>query len=297
MKAFACTLLTALLAASGVARAEQQPFASRYDPRMRYVTYNAGEVVHLSTAVGATLVVGFGRSEAVNSVAVSDSKDLAASPRGNYLFFKSKVALATQPVIVLTTSGAGLRRYVFDITTRPDADLGATAADVYYSVQFLYPNEEAAARRAVEAAEAAKVQAQEQAREAELELHYTHQALEQHARDPFAGPRNWRYVAQGNRSFFPFEVFDNGDSTVFRFPGSVRIPSIFAINPDGQEATPNYSVKGDLVQVDQVARGWRLRDGKTVLCIWNLGFDPVGHHPPTETTSPNVQRVIGEAPP
>ena len=200
-------------------------------------------------------------------------------------------------MIVLTTGPAGLRRYVFDITTRPTADLGSDADDVYYSVQFLYPNEEAAARRAAKAAEDARVEAQVQAREAELELRYAHQELEARARDPFTGPRNWRYVAQGDRSFFPFEVFDNGDSTVFRFPGNVRIPSIFQINPDGKEATPNYSVKGDLVQVDSVARGWRLRDGKTVLCIWNLAFDAVGQKPPTETTSPNVQRLSNEAPP
>jgi type IV secretion system protein VirB9 len=94
----------------------------------------------------------------------------------------------------------------------------------------------------------------------------------------------------------PLEVFDNGYSTVFRFPGNVRIPSIFVINPDGKEATPNYAVKGDLVQAESVARGWRLRDGHTVLAIWNQAFDRVGRNPETQATSPNVQHVVKDPP-
>lgn len=284
--------------------AEEEPLPSRQDPRMRYVPYNPGQVVHLSTAVGATLVVGFGARETVTAVAVNDSKDLAASPRGSFLFFKSKLALPLQPVIVLTSSPSGTHRYVFDIVTSDIKDLGPDAQDVYYSVQFVYPREEAAARAAAAAARAAAAAAQAardetalEARNAQSQLQLAHEQLEQHARDPFSGPRNWRYVAQGDRSILPMEVFDNGYSTVFRFPANVRIPSVFVINPDGKEATPNYAVKGDLLQADSVARGWRLRDGQTVLCIWNLSFDPVGYNPGTETTSPNVQRVVKEAPP
>lgn len=277
--------------------AEQEPLPSRQDPRMRYVAYNPGQVVHLSTAVGATLVVGFGSRETVTAVAVNDSKDLAASPRGNFLFFKSKLALPLQPVIVLTSSPSGTHRYVFDIVTSDMRDLGPDAPDVYYSVQFTYPREEAAARAAAAAAQAARDEADLEARNAQSQLQLAHEQLERHAHDPFSGPRNWRYVAQGDRSILPMEVFDNGYSTVFRFPANVRIPSVFVIDPDGKEATPNYAVKGDLLQADSVARGWRLRDGQTVLCIWNRAFDPVGDNPGTETTSPNVQRVVKEAPP
>ncbi len=299
MRRHLCTALcSAALSLAGptAALAEQEPLRSRQDPRMRYVPYNPGQVVHLSTAVGATLVVGFGARETVTAVAVNDSKDLAASPRGNFLFFKSKLALPLQPVIVLTSSPSGTHRYVFDIVTADIKDLGPDAPDVYYSVQFTYPHEEAAARAAAAAAQAAKEETELEARNAQSQLQLAHEQLEQHARDPFSGPRNWRYVAQGDRSILPLEVFDNGYSTVFRFPANVRIPSVFVIDPDGQEATPNYAVKGDLLQVDSVARGWRLRDGQTVLCIWNRAYDPVGSNPGTQTTSPNVQRVVKEAP-
>jgi type IV secretion system protein VirB9 len=264
---------------------------------MRYLAYNPGQVVHLSTAVGATLVVGFGPKETVTAVAVTDSKNLKAMPKGNFLFLKSQEALPLQPAIVLTsTEGGGMRRYVFEITTVPAESLGVNAPGIYYSVQFTYPADDAARQSAAAAAQAAKDLAEAQARAAQYQLQLAHQQMEQKARDPFAGDRNWHYVAQGNRTLLPLEVFDNGYSTVFRYPGNVRIPSVFVVNPDGKEATPNYAVKGDLVQVDSVARGWRLRDGQTVLAIWNRAFDPVGKNPETETTSPNVQRVVKDAP-
>lgn len=294
MKKLAVALLCASCLSSP-AWAEQEPSPGQHDTRMRYITYNESQVVHLSTAIGATLVVGFDQKETVTAVAVTDSKDLKAMPKGNFLFFKSQGPLPVQPVIVLTTSDTGTtRRYVFEITTVDVKDLSANSPGVYYSVQFTYPAQEAAKRRAIAAAQAAKDQVASQAREAQLQLQLAHAQMEQRARDPFSGSRNWHYVAQGDRSILPLEVFDNGFSTVFRFPGNVRIPSVFVINPDGREATANYAVKGDLVQVDSVARGWRLRDGQTVLCIWNRAFDPVGQNPETGTTSPNVQRVVKE---
>ncbi len=294
---FLALLLLSAVTLSPPARAEQEPVPSRQDSRMRYIAYDPNQVVHLSTAVGATLVVGFDQKETVTAVAVTDSKDLKAMPKGSYLFFKSQTVLPVQPVIVLTSlEGGQTRRYVFEITTLDGSTLTADTPGIYYSVQFTYPNEAAARRRAAAAVQAAADRAAAQAREAQLQLALAHAQMEQRARDPFSGDRNWHYIAQGDRSILPLEVFDNGFSTVFRFPGNVRIPSVFVIDPDGKEATANYSVKGDLVQVDAVARGWRLRDGQTVLCIWNRAFNAVGQNPETGTTSPNVQRVVKDAP-
>ena len=142
---------------------------------MRYLAYDPDQVVHLSTAVGATLVVGFGAKETVTAVAVTDSKDLKAMPKGNFLFFKSQEALPLQPVIVLTsTEGGEMRRYVFEITTVPAESLGVDAPGIYYSVQFTYPAEEAERQRALAAAQAAKDLAASQAREAQYQLQLAH---------------------------------------------------------------------------------------------------------------------------
>lgn len=76
------------------------------------------------------------------------------------------------------------------------------------------------------------------------------------------------------------------------FPGNTAIPSIFVLNPDGNEATASYSVHGSSVEVDQTAREFRLRYGHTVLNIYNLGYNSLGSNPGTGTVSPDVTRVI-----
>jgi type IV secretion system protein VirB9 len=277
---------------SAPALASEDPVAGPLDSRMRTIAYDPGQVFHLSTAVGATLVVEFGSDEAVTQVAVTDSKDLKASPARNFLFFKSETPLSLQPVIVLTTNAEGtLRRYVFEVTTVDGSTLGNGSPGIYYSVQFTYPADVAAKRQAAMVAAARWKAAAKAAKVAQYHLQLAHNEMEQEATYPFSGPRNWKYLAQGDRSILPLEVWDNGFSTAFRFPGDVRVPSIFVINPDGKEATANFSVKGNLVLVDAVARQWRLRDGSTVLCVFNEAYNSVGVVPGTGTTSPDVQRI------
>ena len=125
--------------------ANEMPQHGALDSRMRYVAYNPGQVVHLSTEIGATLVVGFSDKEAVDAVAETDTVHLSAMPKGNYLFFRPTAALALQPVVVLTTLPDGKRRrYVFEIETVTTASMANGSSGVYYSVQFTYPFEIAA---------------------------------------------------------------------------------------------------------------------------------------------------------
>ena len=287
-------LVTGLIA--GQTRAEQIPIGGSYDSRMRYVAYNPGQVVHLSTIVGATMVVSFSPTETVTSVAETDSLHLAAVPKGNYLFLKPSAALTLQPVVVLTQRADGsLRRYVFEIETVSSSTTANGVDGVFYSVQFTYPADEAAAEAAREAAEAAKI---EQLNELALQRVTQNAALSllnAERTNPFTGQRNYKYVAKGDRGLAPLAVWDNGYSTVLQFADNARIPAIFVIDPDGKEATASYSVDGETVQIGQTVREFRLRDGNTVLNVYNLGFDTVGGSPGTGTTSPQVTRVIGDA--
>ncbi|MFT2095093.1 TrbG/VirB9 family P-type conjugative transfer protein [Acidiphilium sp.] len=275
------------------AYADQTPDAGHYDSRMRYVAYNPGQVVHLSTIVGATMVISFAPSETVTSVAETDSLHLAAVPKGNYLFLKPSAALRLQPIIVLTQRRDGsLRRYVFEIETVDAPSTADGAKGVFYSVQFTYPADEAAAAAARAAANVRKVERLNRLALRKATATAAHAIFRNERTDPYAGPRNYRYVAQGDRSLAPLAVWDNGYSTLLRFAGNARIPSIFVIDPDGKEATASYAVNGDIVQLDQTAREWRLRDGGTVLNIYNLGYQSVGGNPETGTTSPDVLRVV-----
>jgi type IV secretion system protein VirB9 len=260
---------------------------------MRYVAYNPGQVVHLSTVVGATMVVTFGSTETVTSVAETDTMHLAAVPKGNYLFLKPSAALPLQPIIVLTQRQDGsLRRYVFEIETVTGAATANGVYGVYYSVQFTYPEDELAAYAAAQAAEAAQTTRLNQIAAAAAARTAATSILDAERTNPFIGPRNYRYVAQGDHSLAPLSIWDNGYSTVLQFPGNTRIPAVFVIDPDGKEATATYAVSGNTIQVDQTARELRLRDGDTALNIFNLGYNTVGSNPGTGTTSPDVQRLI-----
>jgi type IV secretion system protein VirB9 len=279
--------------APGFARADQVPVEDRYDTRMRLIPYNRGQVVHLSTIVGATMVVSFASDEAVTAVAETDTLHLAAVPKGNYLFLKPSAPLPLQPIIVLTQLPDGrLRRYVFEIETVNDPSTADGASGVFYSVQFTYPLQEAEAAEAKAAAAAAATAKLNAEAAARAKAAIADSLMSSVRTDPFVGPRNYKYVAQGDRSLAPVSIWDNGYSTVMTFPGNTAIPSIFVLNPDGKEATASYSVHGSSVEVDQTAREFRLRYGHTVLNIYNLGYNSVGSNPGTGTVSPGVTRVI-----
>lgn len=286
------TLISAIYASTSLlncAHADQTPVSGADDSRMRYIAYDPGQVVHLSTTVGSTLVVGFSPTETVTAVAETDTVHLAAIPKGNYLFFKPSAALLLQPIIVLTQRADGsLRRYVFEIETVADSTTANGANGVFYSVQFTYPADVAAATLAskttrwrIYKAKAAKAKAS-----AATALLATENA------NPSVGTRNYQYVARGDTSLTPLGVFDNGYSTMFQFPGNEHIPAIFVVNPDGKEATASYSVSGGNVEVGQTAREFRLRYGGTVLDVYNLGYDTIGQNPGTGTSSPDISRVV-----
>ncbi len=277
----------------GQARADQIPAGGKYDTRMRYVAYNPGQVVHLSTIVGDTMVVSFAPDETVTSVAVTDSLHLAAVPKGNYLFFKPGAPLALQPVIVLTQRSDGaLRRYVFEIETVAAPNAADGTKGIFYSVQFTYPADEAKAAAARAAAAAKKIEQLNETALVRASRQATNSIFNAERTNPLDGPRNYDYVAQGDRNLAPLAVWDNGYSTVLQFSGNMRLPAVFVVDPDAKEATISYSVNGNIIQVGQTVRELRLRDGGTVLNIYNLGFGSVGGNPETGTASPQVTRIV-----
>lgn len=89
-------------------------------------------------------------------------------------------------------------------------------------------------------------------------------------------------------------VWDDGASTFLRFPGNSRIPTVFVLNPDGKEAVASYTVdpSSNLVTVHQTAAELRLRDGDSVMCIHNAAYEPTGYKTGTDTTNPDVERVL-----
>lgn len=273
----ACTML------AGSAWAAEHPQPGPRDRRIRTVPYQADNVVEMHGTVGDTLTIQFEPTVTHIDVAASDrdKEHIDIAPSEPVLFVKPKIALPMQSMFVKTTRADGsIRLYSFrwDAVERSN---DASDADATFVVRFTYAGEEAAAR----AAEWRKGAAARAAWRAE----HTAQ-LAMATQTPVCS--NERYVGQGDRSLVPQSVCDDGATTRLRFAGNTRLPAVYMIAPDGKEALTNYSVENGTIIIHQTNPHFRLRDGDTVLDIWNKAWSPVGTNPGSGTTSSDVVRVL-----
>lgn len=271
----ALIVATALAVTAGSASAETLPVPAGFDRHVQRVDYNPLNVVRIVTSPSASTQLIFGPTETITQVAIGEAEAWLAQPTGNLLFLKpSGLHHATNMQVVTRLDGGALRSYQFRLLT-----VGRRSAlQPVYAVAFGYPADAAAAR-------AAQVQRVAQAA--------AEQAAEARLRTAWAeGPRNYRYVAQGSRMIEPTAVSDNGRQTAFRFPGNMRVPTIYVAAPDGQETIVPYTMIGDQAVVQTTARIFTLRDGREALRIVNQGFDPVGRNPGTGTGAADVARSV-----
>ena len=266
-------VLLALGAASS-ARAEVVPYSGGEDGRVRTVAYDAMNVVRIVGSPTNSTQLIFSPQEEVTNVAVGDAEGWLVQPVGHLLFLKP-IALrrATNAQVVTRRADGTIRSYQLRLVPVP-----RSAGAAVFAVAFTYPQD------AVAAAAAARAQSAAVAAE-----HSAQRSLADAWAD---GPRNWRYVAQGSVMIQPTEVSDNGRMTAFRFPGNMRVPTIYATAPDGTEMIVPYTMTGDRAVVQTTARIFILRDGTEVVRVLNQGFDPVGRNPGTGTGTPNVSRVV-----
>lgn len=91
----------------------------------------------------------------------------------------------------------------------------------------------------------------------------------------------------------PVDVSDNGQVTAFLFPNNQPVPRILFVSPDGTETVAPFTVENDYVVSPMIAPEWHLRLGKSVVCLKNPHYSPIGVNPHTGTTSPDVLLVRG----
>jgi type IV secretion system protein VirB9 len=299
-------IAAALVAFAGQAFALQIPTSAKNgDPRVCNVVFNPDEITDVTVPAGNTVTLKFGPNERVAYVSVSDSAHLKffVAEGSNGVWLKGSEAMPAQPVSIRTLRDDGTPRdYTLQWTALAvpsERPAGATIASagptpalgltevavkpprICYVIRYQYPADDAATNAAKWRASQAK--ARDNA--AEIALHNAQATA----------TRNVRYVAMGDLSLAPTEVFDDGNSTELHFPGNMRIPSIYTVSPDGKE-----SVVGDLTTEDNGVvklHGTmpiiRLRDGELVLCLFNRAYNPIGTEPGTGTTDPNTRRTVG----
>lgn len=269
-KAWLAAAILAALTSSAPVLSEVTPRSNGVDPHVMTVAYDPGNVVRVVASRTSSTQLVFSPGEEITNVAIGDADAWLVQPAGNLLFLKP-VALkpSTNAQVVTRRPDGSSRSYQLRLV----ATGGKTGGLPMYAVTFTYPAE----------TQAADVAATRQ-RAAEAKLATAWQE----------GPRNWRYVAKGSKLIEPTEVSDNGRMTAFRFPGNMRVPTIYTRAPDGQETIVSYTMSGDAAVVPVAAREFVLRDGAEVLRVLNQGFDPVGRNPGTGTGTEGLTRVLQE---
>ena len=120
MKTPLLTFTAIAVALASPASALEKPTPGKSDSRVRFVDYNASDVVDLWTTPGAILTIEFADDETIAGVAVSDSHVLHSDKRKNFLILKPEGCLVPEPIVVLTNLPNGqLRRYTMQIETKP----------------------------------------------------------------------------------------------------------------------------------------------------------------------------------
>nr|3ZBI_B Chain B, TRAO PROTEIN [Escherichia coli BL21]3ZBI_E Chain E, TRAO PROTEIN [Escherichia coli BL21]3ZBI_H Chain H, TRAO PROTEIN [Escherichia coli BL21]3ZBI_K Chain K, TRAO PROTEIN [Escherichia coli BL21]3ZBI_N Chain N, TRAO PROTEIN [Escherichia coli BL21]3ZBI_Q Chain Q, TRAO PROTEIN [Escherichia coli BL21]3ZBI_T Chain T, TRAO PROTEIN [Escherichia coli BL21]3ZBI_W Chain W, TRAO PROTEIN [Escherichia coli BL21]3ZBI_Z Chain Z, TRAO PROTEIN [Escherichia coli BL21]3ZBI_c Chain c, TRAO PROTEIN [ len=113
----------------------------------------------------------------------------------------------------------------------------------------------------------------------------------------FAGAKNYQYVMSEQpemRSIQPVHVWDNYRFTRFEFPANAELPQVYMISASGKETLPNSHVVGEnrnIIEVETVAKEWRIRLGDKVVGVRNNNFAPGRGAVATGTASPDVRRV------
>lgn len=269
--------IAAVLSFASPAFAEQTPRSGGFDPHVQVVAYNPMNVVRVVGSPTNSTQIIFGPGEEVSQVAIGDADAWLAQPAGNLLFLKpTEIHHSTNAQVVTRRADGSLRSYQFRLIAMPRGAEGSSAA--IFAVSFTYPQDMAAAR-AMSQAQAASTQLEQLAQQ-RLALTWAE------------GVRNWRYVAQGSVQIEPTEVSDNGRQTAFRFPGNMRIPTIYTLSPDGTETIVPYTMVNELALVQTVAREFVLRDGQQIIRVINQGFDPVGRNLGTGTGAPDLMRTV-----
>lgn len=269
MKALPLALLLASLA--GSALAVEIPAGGIYDKRVKYINYNPAQVTKVIGHYGFSTHVQFGANEVIANIAIGDKEAWDVAPVENHLFIKPLGEMAETNMTVITN----VRVYNFELTAHESKN-GAHPIpnDMFFQVNFRYPDEELAKAKAE--AEAARLKARMSQNDA-----------------PKA--TNWNYWAKGSQDVSPISAFDDGRFTYLKYPGNREMPAIYIVNPDGSESLVNTTVDSkhpDTIIVQKIARQFTLRIGNRVACIFNENYDPDGIANKTGTTAPGVERVI-----
>jgi type IV secretion system protein VirB9 len=262
-------LLSALMSSS--AYALEAPLGGQFDKRIRFIDYNAAEVVKLVGHYGFSTHIQFNTNEAIKQIAMGDPQAWDVGTVGNHIFIKPVGDKAITNMTVVTNS----RVYNFDLSAHWSKSK-SRSNDMYFQINFKYPNEEA---------NAALIQSKKIAAKNAIETNLQTDVT----------PENWNYWAKGSEVIAPDKAFDDNRFTYLSFNNNKEMPAIYVVNDNNTESLINTNIDPahkDTIIIHTIAKKLILRKGSYVTEIYNKSYNPQGISNETGTVSANVERVI-----
>ncbi len=264
-----------VISISGPAYALVNPDSSRYDSRVKTVTYNQDDVYQIDSVIGVGTSIILEPGEKYVTHTFGDSEAWGIKNVGNYYTIKPKAENGDTNLFLATDK----RTYLFDIRYHDipyPAGRGKASFDkrMTFVIKFRYPE--------VEAKKAKEILAKNKVKDALDILDKSNVNLD--------------YSRNGDATIAPINVWDNGIFTYFKFSPGQIVPVIFAVDPQGTERRVNYSAcvrecSGNVVVAHSISNTWYLRRNNVVTGIYRGKFQGA-RDSLSGTSTPKVQRVI-----
>ncbi len=250
--------------------AEITPDYGQYDPRVRVVDYNKGDVTKIVTYFGVSTHIEFSESEVILDIAPGDPNQWEIIPRTSNLFIRPIGDFPDTNLTIITNK----RTYQFALFVAERSKKDKTAwqnANLIFSLVFRYKEEEL-----------------DLAKE-EINKQKVKDALKKKSVEY----SNIDYWLSGSEEISPTKAKDNGRFIELTFSNNRDMPAIYSVNEDGVESLINTHVEGNKIIIQRMIPFIRLRIGDYVACIINRSFNfNEGKDNATGTVSTKVKRTI-----
>ncbi len=249
----------------------ETPHAGHLDRRVKHINYNQQQVVKLVGHYGFSTDIAFATNEAIKQIAMGDADAWAVTPVDNHIFIKPKAEIAITNMTVLTSKHV----YNFELSAHWSKN-GAHPHpnDMMFAVQFQYPDD----NKQQQLLKEEKQQLQKQLNSTEKPQ-----------------IKNQNYFYKGDESILPVQAFDDGRFTYLKFNQKQDLPAVYTVGSDNNESLVNSHINPNFpntLVVQRVVKQLVLRQGNTVLCLFNKSFASEIAAKYRKTVIPKVQRKL-----
>ena len=210
------------------------------DSRIKTFVYSENDVFNVVTHYGYQSNIEFGSQEEVETISVGDRVPFQIVANGRRLFIRALSANARTNMTVVTNKHA----YQFDIASVP-APLMPNE-ELVYVIRFFYPGDKKNISPATYSDE----------------ISYNSPVPQYNN-----SSNNYKYTFSGSEDISPLKIFDDGNSTYFKFRGQIS-PSVSSL-VGNRETMLTTRRSGEYLVVDTIASEFVVRQGSSTVLVYN----------------------------